>query len=110
MTNDYTTKIYQVVEYFKKKFPELTINLFCYDLKQYNSEDNYISGRCDYHTATIMINEPDAKQALETILHEGGHYSHFKKSKLSPDDYMKTENREFFANEESQKIRKELNV
>lgn len=96
--------------YLKKKYPELKFDLFCFGLEEFDSKDDYVSGRCNYHDAIIMLNEPDAKLALRTILHEGGHYIHFKKSKLSPDDYLKLPDREFYADKEAEKLKVILEI
>ena len=40
---------------------------------------NDVAGRCYYNEKTIKINEPSAKDALFTLLHEAGHaYSYIK--------------------------------
>lgn len=36
--------------------------------------ENDLAGQCDYKHKLIRINEPRAKEALMTLVHEGGHW------------------------------------
>lgn len=38
----------------------------------------YVSGRCHVEKAIIELNEPNARQALFTLAHEGGHWTLFQ--------------------------------